>query len=105
MPVALYGMPYDCERIMAIANKYGIKPLRVFSSSLQAIVQKRFCPLVLLRSSVPVVEDAAEGMGSRFDGQVLGWMNADMPAWLAQVDRFEKVCEDIENSPEGLKVR
>jgi len=26
----------------------------------------------LLRSSVPVVEDAAEGMGSRFDGQVLG---------------------------------
>ena len=44
VPVALYGMPYDCERIMAIADKYGI----------------------------PVVEDAAEGMGSRFDGQVLG---------------------------------
>ena len=44
VPVALYGMPYDCGRIMAIANKYGI----------------------------PVVEDAAEGMGSRFDGQVLG---------------------------------
>ena len=44
IPVALYGMPYDCERIMAIANKYGI----------------------------PVVEDAAEGMGSRYDGQVLG---------------------------------
>ena len=44
VPVALYGMPYDCERIMAVANKYGI----------------------------PVIEDAAEGMGSRFDGQVLG---------------------------------
>lgn len=44
IPVALYGMPYDCERIMAIANKYGI----------------------------PVIEDAAEGLGSRFDGQVLG---------------------------------
>ena len=44
VPVALYGMPYDCTRIMAIADKYGI----------------------------PVVEDAAEGMGSRFDGQVLG---------------------------------
>ena len=44
VPVALYGMPYDCERIMAVADKYGI----------------------------PVVEDAAEGMGSRFDGQVLG---------------------------------
>ena len=44
VPVALYGMPYDCERIMAVANKYDI----------------------------PVIEDAAEGMGSRFDGQVLG---------------------------------
>ena len=44
VPVALYGMPYDCSRIMAIADKYGI----------------------------PVVEDAAEGMGSRFDGKVLG---------------------------------
>ena len=44
IPVALYGMPYDCERIMSVANKYGI----------------------------PVIEDAAEGMGSRFDGQVLG---------------------------------
>ncbi|MCQ2059526.1 MAG: aminotransferase class I/II-fold pyridoxal phosphate-dependent enzyme [Bacteroidaceae bacterium] len=44
VPVALYGMPYDCARIMAIADKYGI----------------------------PVIEDAAEGMGSRFDGQVLG---------------------------------
>ena len=44
VPVALYGMPYQIDRIMAVANKYGI----------------------------PVVEDAAEGMGSRFDGQVLG---------------------------------
>ena len=44
IPVALYGMPYDCERIMAIAEKYGI----------------------------PVIEDAAEGMGSRFNGKVLG---------------------------------
>lgn len=44
VPVALYGMPYDCTRIMAIANKYGI----------------------------PVIEDAAEGFGSKFNGQVLG---------------------------------
>ena len=44
VPVALYGMPYPIDRIMAIADKYGI----------------------------PVVEDAAEGMGSRFNGQVLG---------------------------------
>ena len=44
VPVALYGMPYQIDRIMAIADKYGI----------------------------PVVEDVAEGMGSRFDGQVLG---------------------------------
>ena len=44
VPVALYGMPYKIDQIMAIANKYGI----------------------------PVVEDAAEGFGSRFNGQVLG---------------------------------
>ena len=44
VPVALYGMPYRIDRIMEIADKYGI----------------------------PVVEDAAEGLGSRFDGQVLG---------------------------------
>ena len=44
VPVALYGMPYKIDQIMAIANKYGI----------------------------PVVEDAAEGFGSKFKGQVLG---------------------------------
>lgn len=44
IPVALYGMPYDSERIMAIAEKYDI----------------------------PVIEDAAEGFGSKFKGQVLG---------------------------------
>ena len=44
IPVALYGMPYDAERIMTISEKY----------------------------QIPVVEDAAEGFGSRFKGQVLG---------------------------------
>ena len=44
VPVALYGMPYKADRIMEIANKYDI----------------------------PVVEDAAEGFGSKFNGQVLG---------------------------------
>ncbi len=44
IPVALYGMPYDCDRIMSIANKY----------------------------SIPVIEDAAEGFGSKFNGKVLG---------------------------------
>jgi len=44
VPVALYGMPYKADRIMKIANKYGI----------------------------PVVEDAAEGFGSRYKGQTLG---------------------------------
>ena len=44
VPVALYGMPYRIDEIMAIANKY----------------------------EIPVVEDAAEGFGSRFDGHVLG---------------------------------
>ena len=44
VPVALYGMPYKIDRIMEIANKYDI----------------------------PVVEDAAEGFGSKFNGQMLG---------------------------------
>lgn len=44
VPVALYGMPYKADKIMAIADKYDI----------------------------PVVEDAAEGFGSRYQGRVLG---------------------------------
>ena len=44
VPVALYGMPYQADRIMEVARRYDI----------------------------PVIEDAAEGFGSRFDGQVLG---------------------------------
>ena len=44
VPVALYGMPYRIDSIMEIADRYGI----------------------------PVVEDAAEGFGSKFNGQVLG---------------------------------
>ena len=44
VPVALYGMPYQIDRIMEIANRYDI----------------------------PVIEDAAEGFGSRYKGQVLG---------------------------------
>ena len=44
VPVALYGMPYKIDRIMEIANRY----------------------------EIPVVEDAAEGFGSKFKGQVLG---------------------------------
>ena len=44
VPVALYGMPYQIDRITEIANRY----------------------------EIPVVEDAAEGFGSRWNGQVLG---------------------------------
>lgn len=44
VPVALYGMPYRIDEIMSIATRYNI----------------------------PVIEDAAEGFGSRFDGHVLG---------------------------------
>jgi len=44
IPVSLYGMPYRIDEIMAIADKYGIS----------------------------VIEDAAEGLGSRWKGQVLG---------------------------------
>ncbi|MCD7942982.1 MAG: aminotransferase class I/II-fold pyridoxal phosphate-dependent enzyme [Bacteroides intestinalis] len=44
VPVALYGMPYNCEKIMEISNRY----------------------------EIPVIEDTAEGFGSKFDGKVLG---------------------------------
>ena len=44
VPVALYGMPYKMDHIMEIANRYDI----------------------------PVIEDAAEGFGSKYKGQVLG---------------------------------
>ena len=44
VPVALYGMPYQIDRIMEIADRY----------------------------EIPVIEDAAEGFGSRYKGQVLG---------------------------------
>ena len=44
IPVALYGMPYQIDKIMEIANRY----------------------------EIPVIEDAAEGFGSRFNGKVLG---------------------------------
>ncbi len=44
IPVALYGMPYNIAAIMEVAERYDI----------------------------PVIEDAAEGFGSRFDGRVLG---------------------------------
>ena len=44
MPVALYGMPYNLDRIMEIAHRY----------------------------EIPVIEDAAEGFGSRYKGRVLG---------------------------------
>lgn len=44
VPVYLYGMPAKIEEIMAVANKY----------------------------EIPVVEDAAEGLGSRYKGQICG---------------------------------
>ncbi len=44
IPVALYGMPYKIDEIMEIADRYGI----------------------------PVIEDAAEGFGSKYDGRMLG---------------------------------
>lgn len=43
-PVSLYGMPYRIDRILEVAGRYGI----------------------------PVIEDSAEALGSRFDGRLLG---------------------------------
>lgn len=48
IPVYLYGMPAKLEEIMNIAAKYDI----------------------------PVIEDAAEGLGSRYDGKVCGTFGA-----------------------------
>ncbi len=44
VPVYLYGMPAKIDEIMEVANRYGI----------------------------PVIEDAAEGLGSRYKGRVCG---------------------------------
>lgn len=44
MPVTLYGMPYHIDRIMEIADFYNI----------------------------PVIEDSAEGLGSRYKGRMMG---------------------------------
>lgn len=44
IPVALYGMPYQINKILEIGARY----------------------------KIPVIEDAAEGFGSRFNGRVLG---------------------------------
>ena len=44
IPVALYGMPYQIDKIMEIANRY----------------------------ETPVIEDGAEGFGSNFNGQTFG---------------------------------
>lgn len=44
IPVTLYGMPYKIEEIIAVAEKYGI----------------------------PIVEDSAEGLGSRYKGRLMG---------------------------------
>jgi dTDP-4-amino-4,6-dideoxygalactose transaminase len=44
VPVTLYGMPYKIDEIMTVARRYDI----------------------------PVVEDAAEGLGSRYRGQMMG---------------------------------
>ncbi len=44
IPVALYGMPYRIDEIMEIADRY----------------------------EIPVIEDAAEGFGSRYNGRMLG---------------------------------
>ena len=35
---------------------------------------------------------------------VLGWINADMPSWLDEVDHFSKVVDEIRDSSFGLKV-
>ena len=74
VPVALYGMPYQIDRIMAIADKYGI----------------------------PVIEDAAEGFGSCWEGRVLGTfgkfgvLSFNGNKMITTSGGGALVCEDVE---------
>lgn len=75
IPVALYGMPYDCSRIMEIANRYNI----------------------------PVIEDAAEGFGSKFNGQMLGTfgkygvLSFNGNKMITTSGGGALICNDVEN--------
>ena len=62
VPVALYGMPYRIDRIMEIADRYGI----------------------------PVVEDAAEGFGSRAEVKELYY--SDLPLLNQDIEQPEPVA-------------
>lgn len=74
VPVALYGMPYQVDRIMEIANRYAI----------------------------PVIEDAAEGFGSRWKGQMLGTfgkfgvLSFNGNKMITTSGGGALICEDIE---------
>lgn len=75
VPVALYGMPYDCDKIMEIANRY----------------------------EIPVIEDAAEGFGSKFDGKVLGTfgkfgvLSFNGNKMITTSGGGALICEDVES--------
>lgn len=80
IPVALYGMPYKIDKIMEIANRYDI----------------------------PIIEDAAEGFGSRYKGQVLGTfgkygiLSFNGNKMITTSGGGALICNDIESKQEIL---
>lgn len=78
VPVYLYGMPAKLEEIMAIGAKYDI----------------------------PVIEDAAEGLGSKYDGQVCGTfgkygvLSFNGNKMITTSGGGALVCEDAESKKE-----
>lgn len=75
IPVALYGMPYRIDEIRQIVDKYGI----------------------------PEIEDAAEGLGSRFNGRVLGTfgkygvLSFNGNKWITTSSGGALICEKVED--------
>ena len=74
IPVSLFGMPYDCDGIMAVADKYDI----------------------------PVIEDSAEAFGSRYKGRVLdtfgkfGVLSFNGNKMITTSGGGALICEDAE---------
>ncbi len=82
IPVALYGMPYDVGRIMETAGSYGI----------------------------PVIEDAAEGLGSKSGGRALGTfgkfgvLSFNGNKMITTSGGGALVCEDIQTRQAAMKL-
>ncbi len=82
IPVSLYGMPYQIDRILTIANRYGI----------------------------PIVEDSAEALGSCFSGRHLGTfgrfgvLSFNGNKMITTSGGGALICPDLETKKQMLKL-